>query len=229
MPTARVTLHLPGRTVPATLSTDHSASSYGQPVLILDDPGPSYAEGEDVPHGPADMTRHGVAACLLLTAEDDAQPAEGGEEGPDGARALLERWHDAASGYRARTGLPSLAEAWAVGLGGWADGSTIERPAESADDGPRNLVSELHAAAPAVEHVPALHHVTGNDEAPAEVDAFAFPDGSGVVVWNLATHGGNVGGNRHLVATWSTFDSEGRTDAGRVVLPVDDKPAGADR
>lgn len=56
MPTLSVVLHVPGRTVPATLSTDHAASSHGQPVLLID--------GD--PHGPGDLTRWGPAATLRV-------------------------------------------------------------------------------------------------------------------------------------------------------------------
>lgn len=193
MPTTTVTIHLPGRTVPATLSTDHSASTYGVPVLVMEG-GPSFAEGQEVSHGVGDVTTYGLAACLLL----DTEPGEG--------EPLLERWQEAARGYREREGLPTLAEAW-LDAGGWTDGSEWHQ-------GDRSLTEELDAT-PSVERERVRH--VDHDGDPAETTAWTFPDGSGVVAWGLDTHGATVGGDRMLVATWDAFDVEGRTETGHVV------------
>ncbi len=59
MPTLRVHVHTPGRSLPGVLTTEDPASSYGTPVLLLDG-GPSHG-GELVPFGPRDVFRYGPA------------------------------------------------------------------------------------------------------------------------------------------------------------------------
>lgn len=129
MPTADVTIHLPGRTVPATLSTSRAESSYGQPVLVAEG-GPSF-NGADVAHGPGDVTSYGPACALLLDVEPDPE-----------AEALLERWEALCRPLRREWGL-SMAEEWLT-AGGWDDGSVwIQRMGTEEE---RYLADELDRA-----------------------------------------------------------------------------------
>ena len=127
MPVLHVHVHAGGETIPATLSTEHAASSYGQPVLLLDG-GPSH-RGDPTPYGPGDVTRWGVAASLLLEA---AHPRA------EGALPLLDRWNASCASLREREGLPTMAETF-LEAGGWDDGSRWYQ-------GDRSLADELDRA-----------------------------------------------------------------------------------
>lgn len=125
MSTLDVFIHSPGCTVPATLSTDRSESSHGVPVLVMA-PGGSYPR--EVAFGPADVTDHGLAACLVLGASesDEERPMEcnacgkalaglrAGDDCPDdgcegrvyyvAAFELLDAWNAACADVRSREG-----------------------------------------------------------------------------------------------------------------------------
>lgn len=104
MATLAVHVHLPGRIVPATLSTDRAESSYGRPVLVLPGGG-SYPDGP-VAFGVGDVTDLGLAACLVLSR---ANAPETDEE----AIYLLAAWHTQSNAYRERMlGLATMAETW---------------------------------------------------------------------------------------------------------------------
>lgn len=96
MPVLPVRILLPETTVRGTLTTEHAASSYGLPVLVLDDPEPSHPEGAVVAHGPGDVTTHGVAAVLHVEAAVEATDAQ---------TRLLTHWREACRAYRERGGL----------------------------------------------------------------------------------------------------------------------------
>ena len=127
MPVLPVHVHAGGETIPATLTTEHAASSYGQPVLLMNG-GPSHG-GESTPYGPGDVTRWGVAASLLLEA---AHPPG------EGASPLLDRWNASCASLREREGLPSMALTF-LEAGGWDNGSRWHQ-------GDRSLADELDRA-----------------------------------------------------------------------------------
>lgn len=94
MSTLDVRILLPGRHVPATLSTDDPASSHGRPVLLTEG-GVSYRRGELVAFGVGDVGPHGITGQLILEAAE-----------ADADTALLDRWNKAAGAYRERVRLP---------------------------------------------------------------------------------------------------------------------------
>ena len=168
MSTAAVTIHLPDRSIPATLSTERSESSYGHPVLVAG-VGGSFPSDRPTVFGVGDATDWGVVACLLLEVDRDPE-------------TLLEQWNAACASYRERMDLPTLAEAF-LDAGGWEDGSRWVHTDPDRD----NLVDELDRAP--LERAVVEHHVENPDVEPVEGASWTFPDGSGVVevagIWDV--------------------------------------------
>ncbi len=81
---ATVAINVPGRSI--HLSTDHAASSYGLPVLVMDD-GRAYGRSDIVDDGSPEGCRadHLVRTCGLLRGRP------GDVEGEDADR-LLDAW-----------------------------------------------------------------------------------------------------------------------------------------
>lgn len=162
---SHVTIHLLGLELPAILSTSSSSASRGQPVLLMEG-GPSFPEGELIAHGPADLSRYGVAASLLVTEAGDSP--ESPVQGPGkGERTLLDAWEALCAPLRAWGQIPTMAETFIAAF--------EDDPATEEGRSPERELDRMPLEREEVRHVSTYGTVSRGR-------AWRFPDGSGVVM-----------------------------------------------